>query len=308
MVTIIGPVTTPIRREEFLLAKAIAVLLPGIVVAYVVYGVFLAFVAVFLIEPTIEVVVGAFRDDQGHWTTGPVHALSESFMLLPLRDSVILSLSSAVLGALLGACLSAIIVAMPATSLLRRWIMSLCGVFAQFGGVTLAFAFIATLSIQGFLTLLLQHHLHVNIYGTGWLYTLRGLILVYLYFQIPLMVIVFTPALEGLRKEWGEAAATLGATRLQYFAQVVVPLMAPSFLGALLLLFANAFAAYATAAALITQGNIVLPLVIRNSISSEVALGHQHLAYAVALEMVVVVALVMSAYSLLLRRTSKWLS
>jgi putative spermidine/putrescine transport system permease protein len=130
---------------------------------------------------------------------------------------------------------------------------------------------------------------------------------VYTYFQIPLMVIVFLPALQGLRPQWREAAVNLGATTRQYWTQVAVPLLTPAFLGSTLLLFANAFAAYATAAALVSQGNPITPLLIRSALTSENLLGRANLGFALALQMVVVVCLVMAAYALLLRRTSRWL-
>ena len=131
--------------------------------------------------------------------------------------------------------------------------------------------------------------------------------LVYAYFQIPLMVIVFLPALEGLRPQWREAALSIGATTRQYWLQIGIPLLRPAFLGAMLLLFANAFAAYATAAALVSQGSPIVPLLIRAALTSEVVLGRQNLAFALALEMIAVVAVVMTAYALLVRRTSRWL-
>jgi putative spermidine/putrescine transport system permease protein len=121
------------------------------------------------------------------------------------------------------------------------------------------------------------------------------------------MVIVFLPALEGLRPQWREAALNLGASKWQYFTHVVVPLLRPAFLGSVLLLFANAFAAYATAAALVSQGSPILPLKIREGLTSEIVLGREHLAYAIALEMVVVVAIVMVLYALLLRRSARWM-
>jgi putative spermidine/putrescine transport system permease protein len=173
--------------------------------------------------------------------------------------------------------------------------------------VMLAFAFIATIGAQGFLTVWVADHGGPDLYGDGWLYGQWGLVLVYLYFQIPLMVVVFLPALEALKPQWREAAFSLGATRRQYLTQVAVPLLRPAFLGSLLLLFANAFAAYATAAALISQGSTILPLLIRTAHTSEVVLGQQNFAYALALEMVVVVAIVMGLYAWLLRRTSRWL-
>jgi putative spermidine/putrescine transport system permease protein len=262
---------------------------------------FLLYLLVFLIEPTIEVAVGAFQDADGAWTLDSVRGLTDGVVLKALWQSVYLSSTSAVLGAVLGAVLAAVVVAMPDTSFLRRWILGLAGVFAQFGGVTLAFLFIATFGTEGFVTTTLAHMGLTA--DSSWIFTLNGLVVVYLYFQIPLMVIVFTPAVEGLRTEWREAATNLGATRRQYLAQVAIPILRPAFLGALLLLFTNAFAAYATAAALIAQGWLILPMGVRNSLHSEVTLGHQHLAYALALEMIVVVALVMAAYAWLMRRS-----
>jgi putative spermidine/putrescine transport system permease protein len=110
-----------------------------------------------------------------------------------------------------------------------------------------------------------------------------------------------------VREHWREAAVSLGASRWQYFREVVVPLLTPAFLGSALLLFANAFAAYATAAALISQGSPIVPLLIRAALTSEVVLGQSGFAYALALEMVVVVAVVMMAYNILVRRTARWL-
>jgi len=131
--------------------------------------------------------------------------------------------------------------------------------------------------------------------------------LVYTYFQIPLMVIVFVPALEGLRDQWREAAVSLGASTWRYWREVAIPLLTPAFLGSALLLFANAFAAYATAAALVSQGSPILPLLIRAALTSEVVLGQAGFAYALALEMIVVVAVVMVAYNALVKRTARWL-
>jgi putative spermidine/putrescine transport system permease protein len=268
---------------------------------------FLAYVAVFMVVPTVNVAIGAFRDDDGVLTADNLTGLFEPTLLRVLWNSVVVSGVSAVLGAVLGMVLAALVVTAPATSLLRRTVMALTSVFAQFGGVTLAFAFIATIGSQGIVTLWLADAGGIDLYGNGWLYGVRGLTVVYLYFQIPLMVVVFVPALEGLRPQWREAAVSLGATRRQYLTEVAVPLLRPAFLGSVLLLFANAFAAYATAAALVSQGQIILPLMIRAGLTSEVLLGRQHLAYAIALEMIVVVAIVMAAYTLLLRRTARWL-
>jgi putative spermidine/putrescine transport system permease protein len=264
------------------------------------------FVTIFLIIPTVTVIVSAFYLD-GVFSLQRIGLLFSETALTALGKSVLLSASTALIGAILGAVLAWLVVTSAPTSPLRRVVLSLCSVLAQFGGVALAFAFLATIGLNGVLTLWVSDRFGFNLAGDGWLYSLRGLILVYTYFQIPLMVIVFTPALEGLRAEWREAAVSLGASRWAYWREVGFPLLMPAFLGSALLLFANAFAAYATAAALVSQGSPIVPLLIRTALTSEVVLGQSGFAYALALEMVVVVAVVMVAYNLLVRRTSRWL-
>jgi putative spermidine/putrescine transport system permease protein len=267
---------------------------------------FLLFVAVFLIIPTVTVIVSAFFLD-GAFSLERIGALFSDTALTALWRSVLLSGTTAIMGAVLGAVLAWLIVSSPPASVFRRAVLSLCSVLAQFGGVALAFAFLATIGLNGVLTVWVQEHFGWNLAGNGWLYGLSGLVLVYTYFQIPLMVIVFLPALEGLRDQWREAAVSLGASTWQYWRQVAFPLLTPAFLGSALLLFANAFAAYATAAALVSQGSPILPLLIRSALTSEVVLGQAGFAYALALEMIVVVAIVMIAYNVLVRRTSRWL-
>jgi putative spermidine/putrescine transport system permease protein len=268
---------------------------------------FFGFLLVFLIVPTVTVVVGAFGDGEGGFTLGNVRALTSEAAVNALWKSVLLSGSTAVIGAVLGALLSYLIVSLGPRSLVRRTTLSVCGVLAQFGGVTLAFAFISLLGFSGVLTEALKSWPGLDIFGSGWLFGLPGLIVVYCYFQIPLMVIVFTPALEGLRPQWREAATNLGATTGQFWRMVGFPLLSPAFLGSMLLLFANAFAAYATAAVLVSQGNPITPLFIRSALTSEILLGQRNLGFALALQMIVVVAIVMGLYALLLRRTAKWM-
>lgn len=268
---------------------------------------FFAFLGIFLVVPTLTVIVGAFQDEAGQFTLGNLDALTSDAALTALRGSLILSASTAVIGAVLGALLAYLVVSMHPHSLLRRTTLAVSGVLAQFGGVTLAFAWIATIGPVGILTKAASDAFGADLYGSGWLFGLPGLVVVYTYFQIPLMVIVFAPAFEGLRPQWREAAVNLGASTWDYWRQVAIPLLTPAFLGATLLLFANAFAAYATAALLVSQGQPIVPLLIRQAITSEVLLGQANVGFALALEMIVVVSIVMLAYNLLLRRTSRWM-
>ena len=266
---------------------------------------FLGYTAAFLMLPTVIILVQAFGDGSGRPTLANVRELGEGYVVDAFVNSLLLSVESAVLGAVLGALLAYAVVTGRPDGLLRRVVTSVCGVFAQFGGVMLAFAFIATVGPQGFLTLLLQNG-GLDVAG-AWLFELNGLVVVYLYFQVPLMVLVFVPALDGLKPQWREATESLGGTTWHYWRHVAGPILAPPFLGALLLLFANAFSAFATAAALISQGGIIVPLQIQNALTSEVVLGRENVGKALALGMIVVVALVMTGQALLQRRTARWL-
>jgi putative spermidine/putrescine transport system permease protein len=268
---------------------------------------FFGYVTVFLVIPTAIVVIGAFRSKTGGFTWTNIKALGTSSVLSAFVESVVLSAVTAVIGAVVGGLLAYVLVTGVPGSIARRIVTSACSVLAQFGGVMLAFAFQATVGFPGALvTQLLQNWFGIVNTG-GWLYSMTGLVLVYSYFQIPLMVIVFLPAVDGIREQWREATETLGGSTWVYWRRVAGPLLAPAFLGSLLLLFANAFSSYATARALITQSNPIVPLQISGAITNEVNVGHADVAKSLALGMIVVVAIVMALYAMLQRRTSRWL-
>ena len=267
---------------------------------------FFAYTTVFLLIPTLVVLVGAFLDGDNRFSLGSIAALGEPAFLRALQQSVVLSAVTALVGALVGGVLAYAVSTAPEGSVTRRFVTSLCGVLAQFGGVALAFAFMATFA-SGSIVSTLAASAGFDIGGGLWLYAWdRGLVLVYLYFQIPLMLIVFLPAVEGLRPQWREACETLGGTTWTYWRRVALPILTPSFVGATLLLFTNAFSAYATAAALVSQASPLVPLQIAGTFRSEVLLGQENVGKAMALAMMVVVALVMTAYALLDRRASRW--
>jgi putative spermidine/putrescine transport system permease protein len=269
---------------------------------------FLAYVGLFLLLPTAIIVVGSFFTKDGTFTLVNFSDINKPYIIKAFTNSLIVSSVSAVGGAIGGAMLAYAVVTGNPQGILRRTITSASGVLAQFGGVTLAFAFLATLGFQtGFVTVFLANH-GINIFPDKvWLYDPSGIILIYLYFQIPLMVLVFLPALDGLRPQWREATESLGGNTWHYWRHVAGPLLAPSFLGCTLLLFANAFSAYATIAALLTQGGVYITLEIQDLLTSETQQTQPGLAKALALAMVVIVVIVMSLYTLLQRRTTRWL-
>lgn len=263
---------------------------------------------VFLLLPTAIIVVGSFNSPSGGLTLSNFSGIDKPFMVKAFTNSLGVSVVSAVAGAVLGAILAYAVVTGNPNGLLRRSIMSASGVLAQFGGVALAFAFIATIGPNaGFVYIFLNSH-GIDMYGNNvWFYEPPGITLIYLYFQIPLMVLVFLPALDGIRPQWREATESLGGSTWHYWRYVAGPLLAPAFLGCTLLLFANAFSAYATIAALLTNGSVYVPLQIQALLTGETEQTQPGLAQALALAMIIIVVVVMSLYTLLQRRTSQWL-
>lgn len=261
----------------------------------------------FLGIPTVLALATGFFDRDGAFTLDTLAVLADPVVLGAFASSFWVSAVTAVVGAVVGALFCYALLGTRPDGILRAFVDSASSVLAQFGGVMLAFAFIAAIGIQGVVTVLLKNLLGFDLYANGvWLYQVPGLLLPYIYFQVPLMIITFMPALEGLKPQWAEATASLGGTRLDYWRRVAVPVLAPSFLGSLLLLFANAFSSYATAAALISQGSSIVPLQIRAALISETVLGRANVAGVLALGMIVVMVVVMTAYSLLRKRTARW--
>ena len=268
---------------------------------------FFAYVGLFLLLPTGIIVFGSFVTKDGSFTLANFADIDKPYIIKSFTNSLIISSVSAAIGAIVGGVLAYAVVTGNPNGTLRRLVTSAAGVLAQFGGVALAIALIATLGSEGFVTKFLLAR-GLDIFARGiWLYDPIGIILVYLYFQIPLMVLVFLPALDGLRPQWREATESLGGNTWHYWRYVAGPLLAPSFLGCTLLLFANAFSAYATVAALLTQGGVYITLEIQNLLTSETEQTQPGLAQALALTMIVMVVIVTSLYTVLQRRTSKWL-
>lgn len=266
---------------------------------------FFGYLTVFLFLPTVIVIIGAFRAKDGSFTLEAVGRLLTPATLQIFLTTAWLSFASAALGAIVGGVAAYALSATGIDSVTRRIYTAVCSVLAQFGGVMLAFSFIAVLGKNGNLTRLMAEAFHITVPG-DFLVSVPGLIVVYSYFQIPLMVIVFLPAVDGLRQEWRDATANLGGSMTLYWLRVAFPILAPSFLGCFLLLFANAFSAYATAAALISQRTIIVPMAIEGAIRNENNTGMDSYAQALATGMIVVVSTVMVAYAMLQRRAARW--
>jgi putative spermidine/putrescine transport system permease protein len=257
---------------------------------------FLAYVAIFLLLPTGIVVVDSLKNPNGAWAFSNVTELGNPLVRGYFIGSFKLCLLSSVSGAVLGAILAYAIASGNPDGVVRRLYLAGSGVLAQFGGITLAFAFLVLLGPVGLL------------FHASWYYDFPwGIGLIYTYFQVPLMVLVFLPAIDGVKVQWREASENLGASAWQYWRYVGGPLLMPAFLGGALLLFANALSAFATIQAWESQIAYIVPQQIATALSSEVGLSNVNVADLLALGMVVMVAIVMTGYALLQRRAARWL-
>lgn len=269
---------------------------------------FFAYAAMFLILPAATVMIGAFKSEGGGYTLDNVSSIIHTENIRQaFVESIRISLTTALLGGLFGLLIAYAAIRKGTPNWVRSAYGTFSGVAANFGGIPLAFAFIATLGTIGIVTQLINDVFGVNIYQHGFaIWSRRGVELVYLYFQIPLMILVIAPAIDGLRAEWSEASSNLGASRWQYWRHIGMPVLLPSLLGAVILLFGNSFAAYATAYSLTSgTGLPLVPILIGNDISGNV-LANPHEGQALALGMFVVLGAMMLFYIPLQRRASRW--
>lgn len=282
-----------------------------VVVPFFVYALF------FLFLPAAQVMVGALQGDHGGYT---LHHLGQIVHTSDLRadyvGSIRLSFETALAGAVLGFLIAYAAIREGTPRWVRSAFTTFSGVAANFGGIPLAFAFIATIGNIGIVTQFLQNQLHFNIYQwtPPWpfndtpfaIYRPIGVVVTYLYFQIPLMLLVIAPAIDGLKREWREASSNLGASSWQYWRHIAFPVLFPSLLSSGILLFGNAFAAYATAYALTTgTGLPLVPIQIGNDLSGNVAFN-PHEGQALAFGMFIVLAVMMLVYIPLQRISSRW--
>ena len=257
---------------------------------------FLAYVGIFLLWPTGIVVVDAFKNPNGAWAFSNFTELGNPLVRGYFIGSFKLCVFSSVVGAVLGAILAYAVASGNPDGVVRRLYLASSGVLGQFGGVTLAFAFLVLIGPVGLL------------FHASWYFDFPwGIGLIYIYFEIPLMVLVFLPAIDGLKVQWREASENLGSSAWQYWRYVGGPLLMPAFLGGTLLLFAAALSAYATIQAWENQVAYVVPQQISTALSSEVGLSNVNVADLLALGMVITMAIVMTGYALLQRRAARWL-
>ncbi len=269
---------------------------------------FYIFSLAFLVIPSASIAFRSFQGLHGEFTLDNFRELFSRLDLMRAYGMTLqISAVTAVIGGMFGFLLAYAVILGGLPRSVRTFFVTFSGVASNFAGVPLAFAFVATMGQTGLITRFINDRFGVNLYQQGFtLYSFWGLCLVYLYFQFPLMVLIMAPALDGLRREWREAAGNLGATYLQFWAHVALPILLPSILGTMILLFGNSFGAYATAYALTGTHINLVPIIIGSNISGDV-LFNPGLANALALGMVVIMAVSIGAYTGLQRIGARWL-
>ena len=264
---------------------------------------FFVFLGLFLVVPTISVFAQAFAETEGSDVPAMREAMTGSFRGY-FTESLKLSAVSAVIGGLIGTLLALVVVRMQRPRWLRNVVTAFSGVAANMGGIILAFMFIAVARHAGSGDE--DHQDGRRRSAAGFHHRFWGLVIVYLYFQIPLMFLVMLPAVDGLKPAWREAAANLGGTAVTYWRRVGIPVLTPAALGGMLLLFANAFAAYATAFALTTGSSKLVSVQIRFYLQGNAITGKANLGYALAAWMILLMLVTIGVYLLLRRRAERW--
>ncbi len=268
---------------------------------------FFGFAILFLVLPATSLVVGTFVSPEGGLTLQNVLDLRTPYIFNAYKISIQVSVVTALGGGLFGFLLAYAVTLGGLPHSVRSLLTTFSGVASNFAGVPLAFAFVSTLGRTGIITVLLRESFDLNLYRSGFdLYSFAGLSLTYMYFQFPLMVLIMTPALDGLKRDWREASENLGATNWEYWRHIALPILLPTLLGTMVLLFGNAFGAYATAYAL-TGGSLNLVTIVIGAQMRGDVLHNPGLGNALALGMVVIMALSISLYTWLQRRSERWL-
>ena len=265
---------------------------------------FMLFAFLFEIIPVVSVLLSSLRTDVNWLTLENYRQTMTPLIYRSFVNTIRLSATTAVIGVILGTLISHALVN-TRNRYTHNSVMALADVATNFGGAPLAFAFIVTLGSTGVITLFLKNLFNISLYPDFRIYSVTGLTLAYLYFQIPLMILLIQPSILGLKRDWKEAASTLGASNLQYWKRIALPILAPSLIGGFLLLFAHSFGAYATAWTLTGPDINLVTIQIAALIRGEVQL-EPGIADAMAIISLLIMMLCVAGYQWASTRAAKW--
>jgi len=253
---------------------------------------FVVIVVFFLVVPIVMILVRSFMPE------GAVGFTLDNFISIFTRrlyqqaviNSLVVSVSSALIGLAIG--FFGAKAAHGSSSKTKTFFMSVLNMTSNFAGIPLAFAYIILLGSAGVLVMFAKQ-VGIGFIADFDLYTVWGLMITYIYFQIPLATLLLIPAFDALKKEWKESVRLLGGNEVKYWFRVGIPVLLPSILGTLSVLFANAVAAYATAYALLAGNFSLLPIRISEQFVGDVV---QHKEFGSALAVILMLFMVLAIY------------
>lgn len=264
---------------------------------------FFAVFFAFQIAPLIWIVVNSFYSEtESAWGLANYSdILTSPFYRQAMRFSLDISFWSSFYGVVI-ALVGGYSLRQLNSGRLHRFALSFANMTSNFAGVPLAFAFVIMVGLNGFFTLLLKQYGVIDGFN---IYSRDGLILIYTYFQIPLGLLLLYPAFDGLRSEWQESAALLGASRWRFWLHIGIPVLMPALLGTFVILLANALGAYATIYALTTGNFNVVPIRIAALVAGDITLD-PNMGSALSVLLVLLMALITVVHQWLLRRSYRY--
>lgn len=269
---------------------------------------FFAFLTLFLIIPAITIFINSLKDESGSFSFASMKEAFQGQNLDAFTYHFVFSFEAALVGAILGAFLAYAAASVTRPRWLRSLITSFSGVAANMGGLPLAFAFVTLLGARAGVLTNFLNWMGLDIYSHGFdLGNRIGLIVVYSYFNVPLMLLVMLPAIDGLKQSWREACSNLGGTSWTYWRRIGLPVLTPALLGGLMLLFANSFSAYATARVL-TDNSKIVPIRLAFFLGGDVKVGTDAVGFSLAAWMILITAFCMAVYWITRRRAERWSS
>lgn len=263
---------------------------------YLITGIFFAIVFGILVYPTIVMFISSFQDTStGAFTfDNYIRIFTESQYIRGFRNSILLSIYSSIVGLLITILATyGIHTYMPK---LKNFFLTLANLTANYVGVPLAFGLVLLLGNAGILTNIVK--------ANGWeffndfsIYTVNGLLISFVYFQIPMGITLLLPIYNALDKNWREAASILGASTFQYWKRIGVPVLLPSLIGVFAMMFANGIGTYDTAVALTGSSVNLISINIANTIQGDIfALPEVGSAISVVLGFVLLINMALSQW------------
>lgn len=264
---------------------------------------FLLFILLFELLPLYSIIFKGFMEEgSGGFTfDNYINVFSKPIYRQAIINSITISIISAAVGivvAFIGAK-----AAHNTESLMKRVFMSILNMTSNFAGVPLAFSFIILLGKTGVLVILAKA-LGIESMANFDIYSNNGLILIYIYFQIPLATLLLIPAFNALREEYREAAKILRANSFQYWIHVGLPILMPSLLSTFSVLFANSLVAYGTAYALLSGNASLLPIRISEMFVGDLT-QRVELGSALSVVLLLLMALAFGANNMVTRKLRK---